>query len=309
MSDLFEDLKKLSAMRDAGEVTPEEYEVVKAELIAEIGMAPKGPTETRPPGWYNDPEGTHRHQAYWDGEKWTGQTRPDAGQIAQTSPTEKKPLYRRPWFIVLAVLFGLAAIGNALDGDSSPSNPSTDAAQLTADTASQDTESVAVTESDIPGTLGLIPAQFRSNWNAFIDEAQSPALRIASIDVDTGEVQDVFTVILSEQLSILGTVNKADGTIRDVQVWGVPSTDALAATDMILSWGALIASIDPSLSPTERGEVLEDLGIIGGDEWAEPGFEAEVVRNGVEYSFDNFLDGLGVLSFNAGDPSDSGLAP
>ena len=30
------------------------------------------PTE---PGWYDDPQGAHKHHAYWDGEKWTGQTR------------------------------------------------------------------------------------------------------------------------------------------------------------------------------------------------------------------------------------------
>lgn len=29
----------------------------------------------RKPGWYNDPEGVHEHQAYWDGEQWTGRTR------------------------------------------------------------------------------------------------------------------------------------------------------------------------------------------------------------------------------------------
>ncbi len=27
------------------------------------------------PGWYIDPEGKLPHQAYWDGEKWTGETR------------------------------------------------------------------------------------------------------------------------------------------------------------------------------------------------------------------------------------------
>jgi len=28
------------------------------------------------PGWYNDPEGVRPYQAYWDGKKWTGETRP-----------------------------------------------------------------------------------------------------------------------------------------------------------------------------------------------------------------------------------------
>ena len=27
------------------------------------------------PGWYDDPDGVHKHQAYWDGARWTGETR------------------------------------------------------------------------------------------------------------------------------------------------------------------------------------------------------------------------------------------
>lgn len=31
--------------------------------------------ESTSPGWYNDPSGLIRTQAYWDGEQWTGETR------------------------------------------------------------------------------------------------------------------------------------------------------------------------------------------------------------------------------------------
>jgi hypothetical protein len=31
------------------------------------------------PGWYHDPSGVTSHQAWWDGTKWTGATRPDPG--------------------------------------------------------------------------------------------------------------------------------------------------------------------------------------------------------------------------------------
>ena len=36
------------------------------------------------PGWYNDPEGVYSHQAYWDGEKWTGEIR--LGRKAERDP-------------------------------------------------------------------------------------------------------------------------------------------------------------------------------------------------------------------------------
>ena len=90
-------------------------------------------------------------------------------------------------------------------------------------------------------------------------------------------------------------MNKADGSIRDVQVFGAPSEDTLANADVILSWGALIAGVDPTLTAEQRGQILRDLGLVDGDEWIEPGYESRVIENGV-----------GALSFNAGDPTNTG---
>jgi len=50
------------------------------------------------PGWYNDPEGVRPHQAYWDGEKWTGAIRRETDQ-----PTRKN----RAW---MWVVFGIVAV-------------------------------------------------------------------------------------------------------------------------------------------------------------------------------------------------------
>jgi hypothetical protein len=50
------------------------------------------------PGWYSDPEGVHTHQAYWDGEKWTGATRP-------------QPTRNRTWmWIAVTIGVGMALV-------------------------------------------------------------------------------------------------------------------------------------------------------------------------------------------------------
>ena len=41
-------------------------------------QAPDGPTTS---GWYNDPSGRATHQAWWDGTRWTGATRPGPGEF------------------------------------------------------------------------------------------------------------------------------------------------------------------------------------------------------------------------------------
>ncbi|MGD2061365.1 MAG: DUF2510 domain-containing protein [Acidimicrobiia bacterium] len=55
------------------------------------------PTE---PGWYFDPEGRYAHQAYWDGEKWTGETR--RGRKEARKARERS--FHRSWLTVGLVL-------------------------------------------------------------------------------------------------------------------------------------------------------------------------------------------------------------
>jgi hypothetical protein len=57
------------------------------------GTASRNPTQ---PGWYSDPNGVHSHQAYWDGEKWTGETR--SGRKDARKARERS--FRRAWITV-----------------------------------------------------------------------------------------------------------------------------------------------------------------------------------------------------------------
>jgi hypothetical protein len=68
-----EDLERLARLLDEGKLTPEEFEAAKRELL---GSGESVPATQAPAGWYNDPSGAVTHQAYWNGERWTGDTRP-----------------------------------------------------------------------------------------------------------------------------------------------------------------------------------------------------------------------------------------
>lgn len=74
-------------------------------------------TEPTPAGWYPDPENAGQ-QRYWDGNAWTDNFAPGTVAAPAAAGT-KKPIYKRPWFIVLAVLIGLGVIGNLIGGSPS----------------------------------------------------------------------------------------------------------------------------------------------------------------------------------------------
>ncbi|MHB1136470.1 MAG: Ltp family lipoprotein [Coriobacteriia bacterium] len=75
-------------------------------------------TEPTPAGWYPDPENSGQ-QRYWDGNAWTENFAPGGAAAVPATPAAKKPIYKRAWFIVVAVLIGLGVIGNLIGGSPS----------------------------------------------------------------------------------------------------------------------------------------------------------------------------------------------
>jgi len=61
-----------------------------------------GPAPTVP-GWYYDPSGRANHQAYWDGGRWTGATRPDPLTFPAIPGAIGDGDAARKWFIILAI--------------------------------------------------------------------------------------------------------------------------------------------------------------------------------------------------------------
>ncbi|MGA9289682.1 MAG: hypothetical protein WBV93_15220, partial [Anaerobacillus sp.] len=128
--------------------------------------------------------------------------------------------------------------------------------------------------------------------------------QIDNLEVSDGDVQGSFQAMLNQNIAVIGTVNKADDSVRDVLIMaqgdGTPSSGA----NMMISFGLLVNATNPSLSADERGQVFRDLGIL--DEGADLlSLDTSVEANGVKYSFDGTAaDSFGV-TFSAGDPNDN----
>ncbi|MEC2074578.1 hypothetical protein [Metabacillus fastidiosus] len=152
-------------------------------------------------------------------------------------------------------------------------------------------------KQDIPGTLGIDPNEFKKRFNSAADEFQAN-FYINDLKINKGEVQDIAQVKLNDNIFLNITVNKADGSIRDVGMIAKGDGTSKSGTDIIFTMGILITSTNPSLTPDERGDVLKDLGLM--DQGVDIlNIDKETVRNNIKYHLMG-SEQIGIM-FSAGD--------
>lgn len=153
----------------------------------------------------------------------------------------------------------------------------------------------------IPGTLGLKPEEFQNRWNSSVSDM--PKLRIPKINIEEGATQNTFQITFNKSHGMVGTVNKQDGSIRDIIILagGQDLTNPTLAANVILSWGLLIQATNQNLSPNERGDILRDVGALG-DNMNFKNADKSTTRGNIKYHLQS-SDALGIW-FGASDIND-----
>ncbi|KAB2954127.1 hypothetical protein F9B85_00015 [Heliorestis acidaminivorans] len=125
-------------------------------------------------------------------------------------------------------------------------------------------------------TLGITTEEFKSNFNqSAILEFDD--LKIDSFAITEGNVQDVVRFPFNNFYEIMGTVNKDDGTLRNISIIG-PGGD-----DLLVFINLLIASTDTSLDKESRQQILDELGLQGSN-FNLSTMKSEVVYNDYKYT-------------------------
>ncbi|WP_339166080.1 hypothetical protein MKX75_16790 [Paenibacillus sp. FSL R5-0341] len=233
----------------------------------------------------------------------------------------KKPIQKKWWFWVIVVIIVGGIFGNkdeektekeavATTEVSTPAetNPET----VVAEKSATKTEGVKVVKEnvkqqeekkvEIPGSLGMTPEEFRKSFNKRATEIGNSKLKIGKkLEVQTGAVQDVFQYMITDYIGITGSINKADGSVRDVTMIGQGDGTVTSGADIVLAMGLVILSVNPDLPASSVANVLSDMNILDeGVDWSTVDESTEI--DGIRYSVLG-SETIGIM-FSASDVND-----
>ncbi|GIM45921.1 hypothetical protein DNHGIG_14700 [Collibacillus ludicampi] len=199
------------------------------------------------------------------------------------------------WFIIPS------SSSTAVESTSSPSQQAAGPNSETKDIKDKSTQNEKNDAEKTAYSIGMNPEQFKVSFNQQA-QAFGASFRINSLEIDEGPVQNSFKYMLNDHLGLVGSINKKDGSIRDVMLLGQGDGTLKSGLDILGGMGALIAATNPSLPPEERGQILKDLGITKGADLSN--VDKSTVRNGLKYTLSSSKD-IGIM-FGVSNANDSG---
>lgn len=126
------------------------------------------------------------------------------------------------------------------------------------------------------------PGDFKNAFNKYT-ASNKLDFHISDLQVQEGEVQNTFTFMFNDHLGIVGSVNKTDGSVKEITMLGTGDGTFKSGSNIILCMVAVIATVDPDLAPEKRVDVLKDLGLIGGKDVDIMNLSDKTERNGISY--------------------------
>ncbi|QBP09836.1 hypothetical protein [Cupriavidus metallidurans] len=106
-------------------------------------------------------------------------------------------------------------------------------------------------------SLGITPEVFRMRFNKEMTKVNGD-YKLAEFDIDQGEVYDAFDRTLGTGIAIVGTVNKVDGSIRELMVI-VGGGDASHTLRSIAFLLAATKAVNPDAPAKENGSTVIEM--------------------------------------------------
>ncbi|GIN93299.1 hypothetical protein J22TS1_43500 [Siminovitchia terrae] len=146
-------------------------------------------------------------------------------------------------------------------------------------------------------SIGVNPKKFRERFNSFSKEIESP-FSIGDIEAKKGKVQDVAMIMLNDNIAINLSINKKDGTVRDLVMFSQGDGSQKSGYDILLVIGTLVSVTNPKLNEDGRADVLRGLGLNKGL----PTDKVVYIEGNIRYTLSSTA-GIGIM-FTAGNKDD-----
>ena len=127
--------------------------------------------------------------------------------------------------------------------------------------------------------------EFKTKYNSKANEiAPQLGININGATIKTGAAQDVFQYSISQSVIIQGAIDKTNGKVKEAWILSKPqSSDDMLL--MFMSYGLIMATLNPELSADERGTIFAALNLTDLESMKKlANGDASIVKGNVRYT-------------------------
>ncbi len=112
-------------------------------------------------------------------------------------------------------------------------------------------------------TIGITSEEFCAKFNIAGEKLDSGLDCGPFLKKTETTLYDLFDVVLTDHIHLAGSINKGNGQIRTVKIFGEEDGTTHGAANLLLASAQIIMATTPELDVKARGKLLHDLGIDG----------------------------------------------
>ncbi len=104
---------------------------------------------------------------------------------------------------------------------------------------------------------------FKTHFNTFSEKVKS-GFSVGETSISNGEINNTFSYLFNDNLSVVGSLNKQDNSIKEIMFIGSGDGTATSGADILIIAASLISTCEPNLTQTQKDKILNNLGFIDG---------------------------------------------
>lgn len=149
-------------------------------------------------------------------------------------------------------------------------------------------------------SFGMTLAQFQQAYKSNSVAITGHEFSIDDAQVKVGAAQDVFQKKFSDNVIVMGNIDKASGLVKEAWVLVSP-TSADVMMDALITYGLIISVVSPELTTDQRGNLMLELKIMDERIKELANGNAQAIRGNVKYSTGVVKKGVFMFSASAKD--------